>query len=401
MKPLAAILALTAVLSLPHLHAEPLWPEGKMPHPLAEPGDTPLPTLHTYSTKGSDHHTGAAVVICPGGGYGGLATDHEGHQPANWFNERGVSAFVLHYRLGSAGYHYPAQLADVQRAIRTVRSRAEELGIDPARIAVMGFSAGGHLASMASTLYDEKAYDAVDAIDEVSARPDFSILCYPVISLDPEVTHRGSRNNLLGPDRKDDEEWATKLSSEKNVTEDTPPTFLFQTDEDTAVPAENAVRYYLALRRHKVTAEIHIYEDGPHGVGLQLGNPVLGTWPSHLEDWLRGHLFFSGPAKKVALKGDATLDGEPVSWGVLTFRPENAERPPVSVRVRRGEFSASEQGGPFVGKSTIEFEGSIWEATGDDSDTVVQLDSLAPGEPPLEVTLDKANEAMSFAFRSR
>lgn len=398
---LPSLILVTSALLLTNAQSDPLWPDGRMPHPLSEVADAPLPTLHTYPTKGSENHTGAAVVICPGGGYGGLATDHEGHQPAKWFNERGVTAFVLHYRLGSAGYHYPAQLADVQRAVRTARASASELGLDPSRIAVMGFSAGGHLASMAATLYDEPAYDPVDAVDQVSARPDLAILCYPVISMDPKVTHGGSRKNLLGPDRAEDPAWANKVSSEKNVTAETPPTFLFQTDEDAAVPAENAVRFYLALRENGVPAEMHVYERGPHGVGLYRGDPVLGTWSERLDDWLRSRLFYSGPADRAAVEGEVTLDGSPVSWGVLTFHPENGQLPSISVRVRRGKFSAPAEVGPVTGPATITFEGSIWETTGDDADTAVQLGTLEPGGGPIEVEVSGDPFVRNFEFRSR
>ncbi|MEM1442562.1 MAG: alpha/beta hydrolase, partial [Verrucomicrobiota bacterium] len=318
-----------------------LWSKEETPHLRVEKEkETVLPSLHAYLTNGTAEHTGAAVVICPGGGYGGLAIDHEGHQPALWFQEQGVSAFVLHYRLGSQGYHHPTQLSDVQRAIRMVRSQAEKYDLDPSRIAVMGFSAGGHLASMAATLYDEEAYEAVDGIDDLSARPDFAVLCYPVISLDWKVSHGGSRKNLLGPDRFEDDDLAASLSSEKNVTESTPPTFLFQTDADSAVPAENAVLFYLALRKQGVPAELHSYQRGPHGVGLYRGDPVLGTWSGLLSNWLRSNSFFAAPKPMVPVEGVVTLDGEPVSWGVLTFYPEEKGQPITSVRVRRGKFSA-------------------------------------------------------------
>lgn len=379
----------------------PLWPEGKTPYALPIDAETGSPSLHLYPTKGKEGHTGAAVVICPGGGYGGLAKDHEGNQPAQWFNEQGVSAYVLHYRLGSQGHHYPTQLADVQRAIRWVRANAESQGLDPNRIAVMGFSAGGHLASMAATLYDEKAYEASDAIDEASARPDFAILCYPVISFDRAVTHGGSRKNLLGPERDGDDALAAKLSSENNVTEKTPPTFLFQTDADTAVPAENAVRFYLALRAKKVPAEMHLYQDGPHGVGLYLGDPVLGTWSGHLADWLRANFFFAPAQPRAAVSGEATLDGQPVSWGAISFRPENGNLPVTTVRVRNGKFSAKAEEGPVVGKATLAFEGSIWEATGSAEDEVVRLESLAPGGEALSVDLSEKTEPLRFEFRSR
>jgi acetyl esterase/lipase len=382
--------------------AEPLWSEGKTPYAKPIDKETGSPSIHPYLTKGSEGHTGAAVVVCPGGGYGGLAKDHEGHQPAQWFQEQGVSAFVLHYRLGSQGHHYPTQLADVQRAIRWVRARAEEFGLDPNRIAVMGHSAGGHLASMAATLFDEKAYDPVDDIDKASARPDFAILCYPVISFDPEVTHGGSRRNLLGPARADDPEWAKKLSSENNVTENTSPTFLFQTNADAAVPAENPVRFYLALRRHGVPSEMHIYEDGPHGVGLYLGDPVLGTWSGHLRDWLRSSFFYAPAVERVPLQGEVTLDGLPVSWGVLTFHPEDGNLPTVSIRVRRGKFAAKAQDGPLVGSATITFEGSVWEETGNPTDRAVRLESLSPADDrPVEIGVKPGMEPVKLEFRSK
>lgn len=395
-------LFLLTSMSIGSVAAEPIWPAGKTPYLKENAPDAENPTLHLYPTKGTETHTKAAVVICPGGGYGGLARDHEGHQPAQWFNEQGVSAFVLHYRLGSQGYHYPTQLADVQRAIRWVRAHAEKFDLDPERIAVMGFSAGGHLASMAATLYDEKVYESSDDIDKVSARPNFAVLCYPVISMEQGVTHGGSRKNLLGPERANDPKWIEKLSSEKNVTAETPPTFLFQTNEDTAVPAENAVGFYLALRKHGVPTEMHIYEKGPHGVGLYRGDPVLGTWSGHLRDWLRTHFFYSGKRERASVKGSATLDGEPVSWGVLTFHPGGNEIPPTSVRIRRGKFSVPAKDGPVLGDSTLTLEGSIWEKTGSEKDRAVSLKTLSPdAEAPIKVAVGENNEPLALEFRSR
>jgi len=373
MKTLTALLFTIPILMAHAQEATPLWPEGKTPYTKPIDAETGSPSLHLYPTKGGESHNGAAVVICPGGGYGGLAVDHEGHQPAQWFNEQGVSAFVLHYRLGSQGHHYPTELADVQRAVRWVRAHADEYGLDPKRIAVMGFSAGGHLASMSATLYDREAYEATDAVDEVSARPDLAILCYPVITMDPEFTHGGSRKNLLGPDKADDDELAASVSSEKNVTADTPPTFLFQTDADTAVPAENATSFFLALRKAGVPAEYHCYQNGPHGVGLYRGDPVLGTWSGLLSNWLRANSFFASPQPQAAVSGTVTLDGKPVSWGVISFYPEDENLPIVSVRARNGKFSSKAEDGPVIGKSTVQFEGSIWEATRDPSDSVVKL----------------------------
>ncbi|MDF1816619.1 MAG: alpha/beta hydrolase [Verrucomicrobiales bacterium] len=345
----------------------PLWAEGSAPY--LKDGDGG-PTLNLYPAADGN---GAAVVVCPGGGYGGLAKDHEGHQIARWYNDRGVSAYVLHYRLGSQGYHFPTQLADVQRAMRMVRGNAKEWKVDPERIGVMGFSAGGHLASMAATKFDEKAYDPVDEIDKLSARPDFAVLCYAVISMDSVSTHSGSRRNLLGPDKKDDPAAATHVSSDKNITANTPPTFLFHTDEDGAVPSENSILFYLGLRKHKIPAEMHIYQKGPHGVGLFEGDPILGTWSGHLEDWLRSNGFFAAKEfEQAAVSGTLNLDGKPVSWGTVTFYPQDRTLPVVTTRVRRGKFSAKKESGPVIAKSSVELTGSIWEETGNAADKVVE-----------------------------
>lgn len=262
-----------------------LWPDGA-PGAL---GETPAdrPTLALFFPP-EEKATGTGVVICPGGGYTHLAMEKEGFKVAEWFNERGVAAFVLKYRLGPR-YHYPAQLQDVQRALRYVRYHAEEWGLDPDRIGVMGFSAGGHLAAMAATLFDasDSLVTTPDAIDRVSARPDFAVLAYPVITLIGPYAHAGSRKMLLGEGF--DPTLARRLSVERRVTSETPPTFLFSTNEDRGVPAENSVSFYRALRDHGVPAELHIYERGPHGVGLAPGNPVLSSWTDRLEDWLRVH----------------------------------------------------------------------------------------------------------------
>ncbi len=379
-----------------------LWPVGKTPYakPNEPSGSSPL--LNLYPSKGSDNHNGAAVVICPGGGYGGLAADHEGNQIAKWFNERGVSAFVLYYRLGSKGYHFPTQLADVQRAVRLVRSDAKNYEIDPARIAIIGFSAGGHLASMGATMFDEKAYEPSDDVDKVSARPDFAVLCYPVISMEKGVTHMGSRKNLLGPDAADDDEKARHVSTDLRVTDRSPPTFIFQTNADTAVPAENAVRFFLALRKHKISTEMHIYQNGPHGVGLFQGDPILGTWSKHLDDWLKTNSFYRAAPKRTALVGTVSLDGQPVSWGSLSFVPEDEFQPTVTIRARGGKFSAKEADGPVIGPASIRFEGSIWEKTRDEKDAVIQLEKLSPNDKKsVSIDLQANHQKLNFDFRSR
>lgn len=262
-------------------HELPLWESGA-PGALGT-ADTDKPTLTFY--RASRGATGTAVVVAPGGGYGGLAMDHEGRQVAAFFNAMGVTAFVLKYRLGPR-YRHPIELGDAQRAIRLVRSRAQEFGITADRIGMMGFSAGGHLTATTGTHFDEGKVDAADPVDRASSRPDFLILGYPVITFEAGVTHAGSVRNLLGENA--DPKLIQELSNELHVTERTPPTFLFHTNADTGVVPENSVRFYLALRKAKVPAEMHIFENGPHGVGLALGDPALSAWPTLLTNWMRG-----------------------------------------------------------------------------------------------------------------
>lgn len=259
---------------------EPLWPANQVPLSQGStPADVPEITAYLPQTKGH----GAAVVIYPGGGYQNLAMDHEGKQIAEWLNQRGFAAFVVKYRLGPK-YHHPVMLTDAQRAIRLVRSRAVQYGIRADRIGVWGFSAGGHLASTVSTHFDENTAPADDPTREVSNRPDFAVLAYPVISSDPAIYHGGSFRNLLGTNP--DPALLHSLSNDTQVTAKTPPTFLFHTTDDAAVPVENAIRYFLALRKNKVSAEMHVYEHGRHGVGLAPKDPILKSWGDRLGDWL-------------------------------------------------------------------------------------------------------------------
>lgn len=259
---------------------ELLWPNGAPGAAGNEEADRP--GLWAYPLAGDS--PAGAVVVCPGGGYGTLAVQHEGHEVARWLNANGVAAFVLRYRIAPR-YRHPAPLADVQRAIRLVRARAKEWHVDPCRVGVMGFSAGGHLASTVATHFDQ-GDGGMDEVDRQSCRPDFAILCYPVISLVTPHAHAGSRRNLLGEEP--DAELVKFLSNELQVTAETPPTFLFHTDADAGVVPENSILFYLALRRAGVPAELHIYERGPHGVGLAAEDPVLGSWAERLRDWLRG-----------------------------------------------------------------------------------------------------------------
>jgi acetyl esterase/lipase len=265
-----------------------LWENGA-PGALGQ-ADTDKPTITVYrAPRGS---VGTAIIVAPGGGYGALAMDHEGRQEAYWFNAMGISAFVLKYRLGPR-YHHPIELGDAQRAIRTVRARAAEFNVLPDRIGMMGFSAGGHLTSTAGTHFDAGKPDSTDPIERAGSRPDFLILGYPVISFDPAVTHAGSLKNLLGDNP--DPKLVENLSNELQVTAQTPPTFIFHTSNDNGVPVENSVRFYLALRKAKVPVEMHLFENGPHGVGMALSDPSLSAWPTLLMNWLRARGLLTKP----------------------------------------------------------------------------------------------------------
>jgi acetyl esterase/lipase len=265
-----------------------LWENGA-PGALGQ-ADTDKPTITAYrAPRGS---SGTAIIVAPGGGYGALAMEHEGRQWAYWYNAMGITAFVLKYRLGPR-YHHPIELGDAQRAIRTVRARAAEFGVVPDRIGMMGFSAGGHLASTAATHFDSGKADSPDMIERASSRPDFLILGYPVISFDPAVTHTGSLRNLLGDNP--DPKLVENLSNDLQVTAQTPPTFIFHTTNDNGVPVENSVRFYLALRKAKVPVEMHLFENGPHGVGMALSDPSLSVWPSLLMNWLRARGLLTKP----------------------------------------------------------------------------------------------------------
>jgi len=262
---------------------ELLWPNGAAGATGSEEKDKPKLIL---SLPEKSLATGAAVIICPGGGYTRLAMGHKGQEVAAWLNSIGVAAFICDYRHRGKGYGHPAPLHDAQRAIRTVRARATDFGVDPARIGILGFSAGGHLAATGATLFDNGNADASDPIERVSCRPDFAVLCYPVIALDAPYTHRGSQQSLLGNDA--DPKLIEQLSAEKQVTKQTPPTFLWHTNEDRGVPAENSIQFYLALRKANVPAELHIYEHGRHGLGLAKDIRAVSDWPRRCEEWLRG-----------------------------------------------------------------------------------------------------------------
>jgi len=279
----------------------PLWPDG-VPGSLGkETGDEfhsgDVPTLTVYRPD-AQKATGAAVVICPGGGYGFLATEHEGKDVAVWLNSLGITGVVLKYRLGPK-YHHPVMIQDAHRAIRTVRARAKEWGLDPKRVGIIGFSAGGHLASTAATHFDAGQTSATDPIERESSRPDLAILVYPVIALATPYAHTGSIKNLLGD--APSKELLESLSNERMVTQETPPTFLAHTNEDKAVPAENSLLFALAMRKAGVPVELHLFEKGPHGLGLGTGWPghkiepdeAFQAWPRLCATWLKTRGFLA------------------------------------------------------------------------------------------------------------
>lgn len=265
----------------------PLWTNGA-PDALGST-DKDIPTLTVFLPE-KTNASGAAIVICPGGGYGGLAP-HEGKDYALWLNAHGIAGFVLKYRLGTSGYHHPAMLHDAARALRTVRARAGEWGIDPNRVGIMGSSAGGHLASTLLTHFDAGDKNSADAVERVSSRPDLGILCYPVITMGV-ATHGGSKKNLLGPNPSP--ELIRELSNELHVTSNTPPCFIWHTAADGGVPVQNSLDFAAALARAKVPVELHVPEKGSHGLGLgsRTYDPSKWLpWTFACADWLKAHGF--------------------------------------------------------------------------------------------------------------
>ena len=295
--------------------AIPLWPDGApgalgtksndiptLTSYLPDPANATAPARQSYAaprqqavwnaaTRGTTNlkrqssATGAAMVICPGGAYVGLAA-HEGNDYALWLNQNGVTCFVLKYRLGSSGYHCPVEFQDVTRAIRWVRAHAADYQIDPNRIGIMGSSAGGHLSSMALTHFDSGDTNSPDLVERQSSRPDIGILCYPVITMG-ELTHRGSRNSLLGTNQTP--EMVKYLSSELQVTASTPPCFIWTTSEDRTVPPENSLMFAEALRKNRVPFDLHIYQKGGHGMGLKDKPPFANPhpWAADCLFWLK------------------------------------------------------------------------------------------------------------------
>lgn len=283
-RPIIIFLFAVAMTISVHSQAIPLWPDGAPNAVGSEPLD--VPTITPFHAA-RENATGAAVVVLPGGGYARLSDVKEGSDVAKWLNTLGISAFVVKYRLGMR-YHQPNPLLDAARALRTVRSRAKEWNVDANRIGILGFSAGGHLASTLGTHFDSGRPDAKDSVDRVSSRPDLMVLVYPVITMG-EFTHSGSKKNLLGENPPP--ELVKLYSNELQVTKETPPTFLVHTMTDAGVPVENSMMFASALRKAGVPFEFHLYEQGPHGFGLATTNPILVSWAGRCEDWLGLHGF--------------------------------------------------------------------------------------------------------------
>ena len=264
----------------------PLWEPGAPGALGTEPKDIPMAMVRLPA---SNEPTGA-IVICPGGGYGTLAMDHEGHQIAAWANEMGLAAIICDYRHRGKGYGHPAPSDDANRAIRLTRAKSNEWNIDPSRVGIIGFSAGGHLASTILTQANDAKSDTVssnttDQVANQSTRPDFGILCYPVIMFGTSETHKGSEKNLLGASP--DPELVKSFANHLRVTSSTPPTFLMHTQEDKVVLVGNSLAFYGAMVQNKVPGELHIFEYGRHGIGLGRNIPDASDWPEACKRWLR------------------------------------------------------------------------------------------------------------------
>jgi acetyl esterase/lipase len=245
------------------------------------------PTLTVFLPE-KEKATGTAVLICPGGGYGVLAFDHEGYQIAKWLNDNGIAGIILKYRLPSDIIMKDKSigpLQDAQEGIRFIRRNAAKWNINPRKVGVIGFSAGGHLASTLSTHFDEKVYDS----DTISARPDFSLLIYPVISFDAAFTHMGSRSNLIG--KEPSAEAIQHFSNELRINEKTPPAFLVHSADDKTVPVKNSMVYFENLNRFNTPVEMHIYQKGGHGYGLSVGKGTQASWPGLCVNWMKTNNF--------------------------------------------------------------------------------------------------------------
>lgn len=361
-----------------------LWPEGA---PGAKgTADADKPGVWVYPAGPGAN--GAAVVICPGGGYAIHATDHEGVQPAKYFNSIGVTAFVLRYRLSP--YRHPIPLGDAQRALRFIRAHAGEFGVDPQRVGIMGFSAGGHLTSTAVTHFDAGRADAEDPIERQSSRPSFGVLGYPVVSFVAEYSHRGSAKNLLGEGATD--EQLRFLSNDQHVTKETPPVFLFHTSEDTGVPPENSLAFYAACHKAGVPAELHVYQQGPHGVGLAFEHPALQNWIGAVGVWLRQNALLS-TGERQEVQGQVQKNGQPLAWGTVALKPVQGNQPTGWALVRGGRFAIAKSAGVLPGEYDVVVTDMGAVAPGPTVDGA----KLLSGTPRVKVISGKNEFELNFA----
>lgn len=322
---LGALTVLTG-MAFAQTQPQPLWPNGAPGAKGTTAAD--IPTIQAF-VPAAGAGNGSAVVICPGGGYSALASNHEGTAVAEWMRGLGMAAFVLKYRLGPT-YRHPIEMGDAQRALRWVRANAGRYGVDTARVGILGFSAGGHLASTAATHFDAGDPSAADTVDRHPCRPAFQILVYPVITMDASFTHGGSRVNLLGSNPR--QSLVDSLSNEKMVTAGTPPCFLVHTRDDNVVPFKNAQAYNDSLKKKGVPVEFRIYQTGPHGFGMADGKntapniPALSTWTGYARDWLQARGYFT-PSSGLAYRPDSPRRGKPAAYlrtwlEKLGFRPD-------------------------------------------------------------------------------
>lgn len=269
-----------------------LWPEGT-PGPVVSPKPEETfegkrvryvsePNLTVYLPS-KELNSGVAVIICPGGGYGIEAMDHEGYEVAEFLQNQGIAGIVLKYRIPFG--HSALPLQDAQQAMRLIRYHAVDFGIDPTKIGIAGFSAGGHLASTLSTHYDNGNNESTSPVAKLSCRPDFSILLYPVVTFKEEWGHMGSRENLIG--KTNDWNVIQQFCNELHVTKDTPPAFLALADDDSAVKPRNSIEYYMALKREGIPAELHIFKEGGHGFGMHKTGKAHDQWPLMVVEWMK------------------------------------------------------------------------------------------------------------------
>jgi acetyl esterase/lipase len=353
-KGLGTVWGAILLLSVPSARAQnaeiPLWPNGAPRATGTAPTD--IPSITPYPAA---NPSGAAVIVFPGGGYSELSTSYEGTAPAQWLAGKGISAFVVKYRLGSDNYHHPIEMWDAQRAVRWVRANAAKYRIDTARVGVLGFSAGGHLAATVSTHYDGGNPGAADTVDRHPCRPAFSILAYPVITMDSSFTHGGSRYFLLG--NNPGQALVDSLSNEKQVNGETPPAFLFHAQDDGVVPIRNSQSYYDSCLKKGVTASFMKFDHGGHGFGMADYDPVLHAWCDSSLKWLDQLGFFKPRTTALAAPGHRSA-AHPARGGDARLGPARRGRDPL-LRLPAGASGSADALGRRPRPSSAETPPSI------------------------------------------